>query len=93
MLQLTAAHGIPNANGNGGENKQDECAPKTHLRFALLSLRKALVREKFSTTAEQQQRIQAIGPGLLILNSSLLLQLLAKSMGDAGLHNHSKFGP
>lgn len=58
-----------------------------------MPLRKALGREKFSPSAEQQQMIAAKRSGLLILNGTLLLQLRVKSVGDAGLHNHSKFGP
>lgn len=91
MLQLTAAHGIPNANGNGGEIKQDECAPKTHLRSCSIVIKKGAGKREIlhnSRTAAEDT-----GKWARLADSSLLLQLLAKSMGDAGLHNHSKFGP
>ena len=39
-MQLTAARGIPNANGKGEERKQDECAPKTRLRSCSVVIEK-----------------------------------------------------
>lgn len=40
MVQLTAAHGIPNANGKGEERRQDKCSPKMHLRSCSIVIEK-----------------------------------------------------
>lgn len=40
MVQLTAACGIPNANGKGEERKQDECASKNHPRSCSIVIEK-----------------------------------------------------